>query len=84
LSRINAGTFGRKQAQFELRARPTEELVAIARGSTSPVYVKCFPYDPELAMLALQIHQGDSAPRIVFVKDSAEREEAVDLCSGFR
>jgi len=73
----------KKQAQFELRARPTEELLRIAARAQSPVYVKCFPYDPSLAELALRIRGGDAVrTMLVFGEGAMHRKDAIDLCAG--
>ncbi|MBI1786034.1 MAG: glycosyltransferase [Acidobacteria bacterium] len=71
----------RKQAQFELRARPTEELLRTVWQATSTVYVKCFPYDPSIAGLAVRIRARDSTGTpIVFGPVAANRADAHDWC----
>ncbi len=64
-----------KQAQFELRALPTEQLVKVSERTKAPVHVKCFPYDRSVAELAVRIRLPEPvSPPVVF--DTA----GLDLC----
>jgi len=51
----------KKYPQYERRAAPTEKLLTFAEGVKGPIIVKCFPYGPEIAALALQIQAGRPA-----------------------
>lgn len=71
----------KKQAQFEARAWPTEELLRISAKTRAPIYVKCFPYDRSVAELALRIsapYSGETP--VLFDAIPAGGEEGVDLC----
>jgi hypothetical protein len=54
----------KKQRQFAERAAPTQELIAFSKQNPGPIYVKCFPYAPVVAELALQIEANDSPARL--------------------
>ena len=69
----------RKQAQFQVRAWPTEKLVEIAAEAKSPLRVKCFPYDKSIADTALRIRLPDAAPDTVIF--AAGAGDGVDLCT---
>ncbi len=72
----------KKQAQFEARAWPTEELLRISAKTRGPIYVKCFPYDRSVAELALRIGAPDSGGTpVLFDAIPASGEEGVDLCT---
>ena len=72
----------KKQAQFEARAWPTEELRRLSAKTGGPVYVKCFPYDRTVAELALRIGLPDAGETPgVFDAVSENGEEGVDLCA---
>ncbi len=45
----------RKRSQFRERAAPTEQLIALARATTGPIYVKCFPRPPIVADAAIEL-----------------------------
>ncbi len=59
----------RKQAQYVERAEPTEHLVRYARGVPGPIFVECFPYAPEIAVRALELHGVKSRREVVFDHD---------------
>lgn len=48
----------KKRAQMMARAAPTEALVSFAQRTNSPIYLRCFPYAPEVALLAVEIRTG--------------------------
>jgi hypothetical protein len=54
----------KKQRQFAERAAPTHDLVRFSKQHAGPIYVKCFPYGPEVAELALLIEANDSPARL--------------------
>jgi len=47
-----------KHAQFMQRAQPTEALVEAARRATGPLVIRCYPYNAEIAQLALEMRLG--------------------------
>lgn len=71
-----------KQAQFEVRARPTEQLLEMASQTTSPtIYLKCFPYERAIADLTLRIRMRDSdRPVLIFDGSSAAPGDGADFC----
>jgi hypothetical protein len=67
----NIGTlWTRKRRQFLERAQPTEQLIALARRSTGPIYVRCFPRDRVIAEQAVRV--GASRPETDLIWDEAE------------
>ena len=48
----------RKRAQFLARAAPTEQLIALARSTRGPIYVRCFPRPPIVADFAVRLTTG--------------------------
>ena len=67
----NIGTlWTRKRRQFLDRAQPTEQLIALARRSTGPIYVRCFPRDRVIAEQAVRV--GASRPATDLIWDEAE------------
>lgn len=72
----------KKQAQFEDRAWPTEELVRIATQSDSPIHVKCFPYDKSVAALAVNMRVPRAGgTELIFGVEPGRRNDGVDLCT---
>ena len=55
----------RKQEQYLARAAPTEELVRLGKSHKGPIFVKCFPYSTELAVMALQQRTGRSESEVI-------------------
>jgi hypothetical protein len=68
-----------KQHQYELRAAPTERLVELGRSTRGPIFVKCFPYGAELAVLALQQETGRSREDVI-LDASHSRPGMVEFC----
>jgi hypothetical protein len=67
----NIGTlWTKKRRQFLERAQPTEQLIALARRSAGPIYVRCFPRDRVIAEQAVVV--GASRPATDLVWDEAE------------
>ena len=73
----------KKHEQFVRRAAPTEQLVSIVDRTFGPVYLKCFPYDESVAILAVRYRaKPDSTDRAIFMgKTAVDQTEAVDLCN---
>jgi hypothetical protein len=68
-----------KQHQYRMRAAPTEELVRLGKTTRKPIFVKCFPYGVELAVLALQQETGRSRDQVI-LGASHSPENAVEFC----
>jgi hypothetical protein len=62
----------KKRAQYLERAVPTEALVEVARHADGPVYVRCFPYDRDIAELAVQLRLGKPASSLVWAKTGSQ------------
>lgn len=66
----------RKQAQYEQRARPTEELVQVYRRRPSKAAIQCFPYSMWIARYAIEIGAGAKwDERMWQVRPDCGREE---------
>ena len=62
----------KKRRQYLERAEPTEELIAVARRSEGPIYVKCFPRTRLIAEEA--VHLGAGRPASDVIWDAAEAQ----------
>jgi hypothetical protein len=70
-----------KHSQFQIRARPTEQLLRLAAEAHGPIHVSCFPYDKSVADLALRIrHPESGAPALVFDPPGSHHEGDIDFC----
>jgi hypothetical protein len=70
-----------KRAQFLARAAPTEQLIALARSTPGPIYVKCFPRPPVVAESAIELMvPGRTAQDLVWNDEEARRRNAVTFC----
>lgn len=70
----------RKRAQFLERAEPTEQLIAMAKRTPGPIYVKCFPRPGLIAQEALHLGAGKSASEIIWDAGEAARRNAAVFC----
>jgi len=71
----------KKRRQFLERAEPTEELIALARRTKGPIYVRCFPRNHYIAEEA--VHMGAGKPPGDIIWDAAEarvRGAAAEFC----
>ncbi len=64
----------RKRAQFLERARPTNELIALARTTPGPIWVQCFPQNQLVAREA--VHLGTGRPPSILVWSQAEAAQS--------
>ena len=64
----------RKQEQFMERARPTEELIALARETRGAITVECFPFPRAVAKSAVRLGAGSDPARLRFVDAPGCRE----------
>lgn len=68
---VNLGyLWTKKRRQFLVRAEPTEELIALARSTTGPIYIRCFPRPEIIAEEA--VHLGAAQPGRAVIADESE------------
>jgi hypothetical protein len=70
----------RKRAQFLKRAEPTEQLIALARRTNGPIYVRCFPRTGLIAEEAIHMGAGKPLSDVVWDATEAEKRNAVTFC----
>ena len=70
----------RKRAQFLERAEPTEQLIALARRATGPIWVRCFPRSAYIAQTAVQLGAGRPPSILVWSEAEAIRRGASEFC----
>jgi hypothetical protein len=70
----------RKRVQFLERAEPTEQLIALARHTTGPIWVRCFPRNSYIAQTAVQLGAGRPPSILVWSEAEAVRQGAVEFC----
>ncbi len=58
----------KKRAQFLERAAPTEVLVEVARRASGPVSIHCYPYNYQVAQLALEMRLGKPPSSLIWRK----------------
>lgn len=63
----------KKRAQYLERAAPTEQLIALARKTNGPIYVKCFPRAPIVAESAIALTTSSS---LIWTAEEARRRPA--------
>jgi hypothetical protein len=56
----------KKQRQYFERAQPTEALIHLARSTSAPIVVECFPYAQDVARDAIRIGAGLDPTRLKF------------------
>jgi hypothetical protein len=69
----------RKHAQYVERAAPTESLIRLARRVPGPIYVRCFPYGPVIAQLALEV-TGAKPSNLLVIGGPPPPPNAVSFC----
>ena len=79
---INVGyLWTKKRAQFVARARPTEQLIQLARQTQGPIWVQCFPRNSFIAQEAVRIAAGRPRETLVWSEQEArERDAKVTFC----
>jgi hypothetical protein len=71
----------RKREAFLRRAAPTERLIALARKTGGPIWVRCFPRPPIVAEAALQLTLGLPPSALIWSeKELAGRRPASVFC----
>jgi hypothetical protein len=69
----------KKQDQYIERAEATERLVKLGKAHKGPIYLKCFPYPPVLAVLVLEQETGRSADQVIL--DAARKTaDTAEFC----
>jgi hypothetical protein len=72
----------RKRPQFLARAAPTEQLIALARRTPGPIWVRCFPRVDYIAKEAAHLAAGYAPGNLVWTREEAERRHATAVfCS---
>jgi hypothetical protein len=66
----------RKRPQFLARAAPTEQLIALARRTPGPIWVRCFPGIDYGAEEAVHLAAGYPPGNLVWTREEAERRHA--------
>lgn len=71
----------KKQRQFLVRARPTEQLIEVARRVEGPILVECFPRHPSIADAAIYVALNRVPSNLVFSRDQLNgRQPAAVFC----
>lgn len=71
----------KKRHQFLERAAPTEQLIAFARSTKSPIYVKCFPRNHLIAEAAVEMMvDGRSKRDLIWDEPEARARNAATFC----
>jgi len=73
----------KKRPQFLARAAPTEQLIALARRTPGPIWVRCFPGIDYSAEQAVHMAAGYAPENLVWTREEAERRHATAVfCFG--
>lgn len=71
----------KKRRQFLERAAPTEQLIAFARRTNGPIYVRCFPRNHYIAEEAVHLGAGKAPSDLVWdAADARARGAAATFC----
>lgn len=71
----------KKRSQFIERAAPTEQLIALARRTSGPIYVRCFPRPPIVAESAVEFAAGHPASDLIWTaSEAAARQVTATFC----
>jgi len=78
---VNVGyLWTRKREQFLKRAEPTEQLIALARRTPGPIWIRCFPRNSYIAQTAVQLGAGRPPSILVWSETEAVRLGATQFC----
>ncbi|HMD70904.1 MAG TPA: hypothetical protein VKF41_06145 [Bryobacteraceae bacterium] len=66
----------KKRPQFLARAAPTQQLIALARRTPGPIWVRCFPGIDYGAEEAVHLAAGYAPGNLVWTREEAERRHA--------
>jgi hypothetical protein len=67
----------KKRRQYLERAEPTQELIALARRTNAPIYVKCFPRPRPIAEEAVHLGAGKPVSDVIWTADEAQARGTV-------
>jgi hypothetical protein len=67
----------KKRRQYLERAEPTQELIALARRTNGPIYVKCFPRPRPIAEEAVHLGAGKPVSDVIWNADEALARGAI-------
>ena len=70
----------KKRAQFLERAAPTEQLIAMARSTSQPIWVRCFPRAGWIAEEAVRFAASRQPSGLVWSEAEARARDAADFC----
>lgn len=81
---VNIGyIWTKKRRQFLARAAPTEALIALARTTNGPIYMRCYPAPPIVYEAAVRVRTGK--PESILLWDAPQgKPPAADFCWGKR
>jgi hypothetical protein len=71
----------RKRTQFLERAGPTEQLIALARRTPGPIWVRAFPRNSFIAEGAVHLAAGYAPSNLVWTEEEALRRHATAVFS---
>jgi hypothetical protein len=66
----------KKRGQFLERAAPTEQLIALARRTPGPIWVRCFPRNHFIAEEAVHLGAGYSPSELIWDEAEAAKRHA--------
>lgn len=70
----------KKRAQFVARAAPTDQLIALARSTPRPIWVRCFPRVDWIAEEAVHMATGRPVSDLVWNEADARARGAQEFC----
>lgn len=71
----------KKRRQYLERAEPTQELIALARRTNGPIYVRCFPRPRPIAEEAVHLGAEKPANDVIWdAKEARARNAAATFC----
>jgi len=70
----------KKRRQFQERAAPTEQVIAVARRTPGPIWIQCFPRNHYIAEEAIHLGGGHPASDAIWDEATAQRLHATVFC----
>ena len=71
----------RKRAQFLARAEPTEQLIRLAKQTSGPIWMRCFPRQQIVAEDAVRLGAGKPISTLLWNEpDAALRRQVAEFC----
>jgi len=61
----------KKRIQFQERAAPTEQLLALAKSTRGPIFIKCFPREHLVAESAIELMIDGRSRDLVWTVEEA-------------